>query len=398
LPCRDTEHDRVIAHLRTAVKRGGSEQVLYISGMPGTGKTAVVLETIKQLKAEASGPRFEFVHVNAMRLGAPKAVFGEIWRQLPNVPPCPMSSAYGELQRFFSGRRQTDPVVILLIDEIDHLVTSNQAVLYSVFEWLGIPGARLAIAAISNTMDLPERMLPRVASRFEVVRVDFWPYTRDQIQKVLCERLRLHDATQVFAPVAIKFCAAKVAAGSGDVRKALQLCRRAVEALQCETNPPPDATGMVEMRHVQSAIKDLLHANPSTIVISGLSCKTRRFLVAFLLELRGNGDVDVAPLRRVAARYEKLVGPIGRDGTAPLCSTPSSGSHAEDAAMIADRLEAMNLIKQQGKELARAGGSGGGASRAGPGLVLGAGVDIEDLGNALLNVEEDSGIREILRD
>lgn len=36
-------------------------------------------------------------------------------------------------------------------------------VLYNLFEWPTRPGARLAIIGIANTLDLPERLLPRIA-------------------------------------------------------------------------------------------------------------------------------------------------------------------------------------------------------------------------------------------
>lgn len=38
-------------------------------------------------------------------------------------------------------------------------------VLYNLFEWPMRPGARLAVIAVANTLDLPERLLPRIASR-----------------------------------------------------------------------------------------------------------------------------------------------------------------------------------------------------------------------------------------
>ena len=36
-------------------------------------------------------------------------------------------------------------------------------VLYNLFEWPTRPGARLAVIGIANTLDLPERLLPRIA-------------------------------------------------------------------------------------------------------------------------------------------------------------------------------------------------------------------------------------------
>ena len=49
---------------------------------------------------------------------------------------------------------------------------------------------RTTSAGIANTMDLPERLLPRVVSRLGLGRVVFKPYTRQQIVTILTARLQ----------------------------------------------------------------------------------------------------------------------------------------------------------------------------------------------------------------
>jgi hypothetical protein len=58
-------------------------------------------------------------------------------------------------------------------------------------------------------------------------RIVFEPYTREQIEAIVKSRLRHHTA--VFQSDAVEMVARKVASLSGDVRRALQICRRAVE-------------------------------------------------------------------------------------------------------------------------------------------------------------------------
>lgn len=51
---------------------------MYISGLPGTGKTATVLEVTRSLREAAEEgdlPHFILVEVNGMRLTEPKQVF-----------------------------------------------------------------------------------------------------------------------------------------------------------------------------------------------------------------------------------------------------------------------------------------------------------------------------------
>ena len=54
---------------------------MYISGVPGTGKTATVLEvtaSLKQAAAEGVLPPFNFVEVNGMQLTEPQQVYVSI--------------------------------------------------------------------------------------------------------------------------------------------------------------------------------------------------------------------------------------------------------------------------------------------------------------------------------
>jgi origin recognition complex subunit 1 len=62
-----------------------------------------------------------------------------------------------------SGRPPNSRLTVLLIDEIDMLISRDQSVLYNVFGWPQQPGARLVVIGIANTLDLPERLLPKIA-------------------------------------------------------------------------------------------------------------------------------------------------------------------------------------------------------------------------------------------
>ena len=65
-------------------------------------------------------------------------------------------------------RAMTDPTIysVVLMDELDALVTSKQDVMYNFFNWPSLPGSKLIVIAVANTMDLPERVLnQKVSSR-----------------------------------------------------------------------------------------------------------------------------------------------------------------------------------------------------------------------------------------
>jgi hypothetical protein len=52
LPCRDSEKEVIKEFVMSGLRNRGSSTSLYISGMPGTGKTATTLEVIKKLNSE----------------------------------------------------------------------------------------------------------------------------------------------------------------------------------------------------------------------------------------------------------------------------------------------------------------------------------------------------------
>ncbi len=56
---------------------------MYISGVPGTGKTATVREVIKYLQeaaAEESLPPFNFVEINGLSLTDPHQAYVSVWK------------------------------------------------------------------------------------------------------------------------------------------------------------------------------------------------------------------------------------------------------------------------------------------------------------------------------
>ena len=78
---------------------------------------------------------------------------------------------------------------VVLLDELDALVTPKQELLYNLFDWPSYANSRLLIISISNTMDLPERMQTKVKSRLGDNRIVYYPYDKDQIMTILRSRI-----------------------------------------------------------------------------------------------------------------------------------------------------------------------------------------------------------------
>ena len=50
LPCRASEKELIKSFIVNGIESQGSSQALYISGVPGIGKTALLNEVMKEIK------------------------------------------------------------------------------------------------------------------------------------------------------------------------------------------------------------------------------------------------------------------------------------------------------------------------------------------------------------
>jgi origin recognition complex subunit 1 len=167
LPCREEEFSTVYSHLEAAIT-DGSGSCIYISGTPGTGKTATVREVVQQLHASVQAEElddFIFVEINGMKVTDPHQAYSLLWQALRGDRVSP-SHALELLEKEFSTPSPRRVPCVVLMDELDQLVTKNQSVMYNFFNWPGLRHSRLIVLAVANTMDLPERTLSnKISSR-----------------------------------------------------------------------------------------------------------------------------------------------------------------------------------------------------------------------------------------
>uniref|UniRef100_A0A096P5G5 Cell division control protein n=1 Tax=Papio anubis TaxID=9555 RepID=A0A096P5G5_PAPAN len=233
LPAREREMDVIRSFLREHIcgKKAGS---LYLSGAPGTGKTACLSRILQDLKKELKG--FKTIMLNCMSLRSAQAVFPAIAQEIcqEEVSKPAGKDMMRKLEKHMTAEK--GPMIVLVLDEMDQLDSKGQDVLYTLFEWPRLSNSRLVLIGIANTLDLTDRILPRLQAREKCKPqlLNFPPYTRNQIVAILQDRLTQVSRDQVLDNAAIQFCARKVSAVSGDVRKALDVCRRAIEIVESD--------------------------------------------------------------------------------------------------------------------------------------------------------------------
>ena len=257
LPCRTKEHRMVHSFVKEQILLGGHGSALCMSGMPGMGKTETVRQVCKELQSDTELPSFRFIEINAFLLPTSCHMYSELHKKMFGKMRCP-DAALTKLNEHFQSHSDTRETIVLLIDELDCLATKKQRVLYNLFDWPHNPKAKLVVIVISNTLDFPQRLLPRISSRMGTDTISFSPYVRDQLIQIIEHRLSGTNC-KVFEQDAIRFCAAAVAKISGDCRTALQLCRAAIEMVQKEIKQHGVgylAKETVDLKHMTAA-KDL---------------------------------------------------------------------------------------------------------------------------------------------
>lgn len=93
---------------------------MYISGVPGTGKTATVNEVVKCLnKAVESGEidKFDFAEINGMKLTEPKQAYVQLLKQLTGES-YPWEQAQHMLKKRFSLKKKNRPMTLIVVDEV----------------------------------------------------------------------------------------------------------------------------------------------------------------------------------------------------------------------------------------------------------------------------------------
>ncbi|XP_039227163.1 origin recognition complex subunit 1 [Drosophila yakuba] len=281
LPCREREFENIYAFLEGKIQDqcGGC---MYVSGVPGTGKTATVtgvIRTLQRLAKQNELPAFEYLEINGMRLTEPRQAYVQIYKQLTGKTVS-WEQAHALLEKRFTTPAPRRVTTVLLVDELDILCNRRQDVVYNLLDWPTKSAAKLVVVTIANTMDLPERLLMgKVTSRLGLTRLTFQPYSHKQLQEIVTARL---GGSEAFKGEAVQLVARKVAAVSGDARRALDICRRATEIADMA------AVKCVTMLHVQQALAEMI-ASAKVQAIRNCSRMEQIFLQAVAAEVTRTG-------------------------------------------------------------------------------------------------------------
>lgn len=268
---REQERKELNSFIQGGIQKN-SGRCLYVSGPPGTGKSALVAEVCHEVQGT---PHVRTAYVNCMSAKSSKDIYGKLLDDLiqdienENLEENEMA----QLRTIFLPKKESPgPIYIVTLDEIDHLLTLDLEILYTLFEWSLHRSSRLVLIGIANALDLTDRFLPRLKARnLKPQLLPFLPYTALQIASVITAKLKTLSAAPIaarsddvpfFHPAAIQFCAKKVASQTGDLRKAFDIINRTIDLVEGEAKQKQQET-LASQALQTSPSKTPLHENPN---------------------------------------------------------------------------------------------------------------------------------------
>lgn len=225
-----------IAKILAPCLRSERPSNIFAYGKTGTGKTLTVQYTLKEIEkiAERENVQLKYIYINCKLKKVTDTEYrliAEIARHLgKTIPPTglPTDEIYNI---FYKALNQEKKVIILVLDEIDHLIKKiGDEIIYNLTRInTELKGSQLAIIGISNDIMFADNLDPRVKSSLSEEEIVFPSYNAVQIQDIL--KKRCNDAVKegVIEDGVIAKCAAYAAREHGDARRALELIRVAIE-------------------------------------------------------------------------------------------------------------------------------------------------------------------------
>lgn len=245
---------------------------MYVSGPPGTGKSALVREVLDEIDLG----QLKVAQLNCASMRGARDVYSKLLEDLGVDSDVFKKSEADRLKSILvPDKKQTnkEEMFLVMLDEIDHLLTADAGILQSLFEWSLQRESKVMLIGIANALDLTDRSLPQLkAKNLKPLLLPFLPYNAGQIANVVIKRLQsllsegqADDSNFIpfVQPAAIQLCAKKVASQTGDLRKAYELIKRAIDIVEQETmqkldkeNPnSPSKTILVENINLSSSPK-----------------------------------------------------------------------------------------------------------------------------------------------
>ncbi|KAF8210640.1 P-loop containing nucleoside triphosphate hydrolase protein [Mycena galopus ATCC 62051] len=230
---------------------------LYISGSPGSGKTALVNSVLCALDDN----QVKVVTINCMALNSVDSLWERLIEEFGATADKKRKTA-GRPKKL-QARDSVDALLsvlptkcIIILDELDHIAPTAQS-LTSLFSISASRASTLRVVGIANTHTLTASSSAGfVPSSSHVRTLHFAPYTPAQLLQVLQSRLAplyvsddaesaecaSQAAKKFLSPPALNLLTKKIAALTGDVRSLFEVLRGAIDLAVASSSSTPSPT------------------------------------------------------------------------------------------------------------------------------------------------------------
>lgn len=331
LPTREQQFN-VIKHFFDENIIHNKSDSLYITGPPGTGKTAqlnailqsnfhnveTTLPKIPTLKNQSFYKINDELHsvnainINCIALSSPKLIFQKIFDSFNIDIDYPAVKNMESLVKFME-QYKTRTTFIVVVDEMDQLLNNSvldsdaTRTIFELFLMARSPRINFLLVGIANSLDLKDRFFARLNLESHLLpeTLVFNPYTSDEMFKIIMNRIEalkiansnINDQeTCIFQPMAITFAAKKCATTTGDLRRLFDILRSAIEIVELQLLAKIKKEKLTEFQivkvglpHVAKVFTQFLNSNSTKNKIYKLNMQQRIMLCA--LKHRENFDI-----------------------------------------------------------------------------------------------------------
>ena len=348
---RDRERQQLTNFISAGInaRKGGCT---YVSGPPGTGKSALVQEILQELP-QRDGIKASVI--NCVTTKSSQEIFNKLAQDFDIALPFIRKATADVFSKNFTSRA-TQNIYVLLLDEIDSLLDGDCDFLYSIFEWSMHRSSSLLLIGIANALDLTDRFLPRLKARnLKPQLLPFLPYSAAEMSTIITQRLRTlvpsdanssPDFVPFLHPTAVQLIGKKIASQTGDLRKAFSLARRAIDQVEQETTQRPSGnTTSSPTKHPLADVSSNAQVLPPTPPGSSpLKPASPEPVIALTVETAPRGSI---------AHVARLAASIFNNGTTSRLGGLNLQQKAVLCSLVADetRREARDPFKTPSKSV-----------------------------------------------
>jgi len=232
LPFRERHISEIMTVLSPALK-SQKPRNLIVYGKTGTGKTCCMKKIMEEFERYRKDKGSSMQYVNCRIYNSRYRILQRILKDY--VPELDKSGfglpfLYEKLIELASSGVQ----MVIVLDEVDMVKDLDELVYTLTRSNDEIKKGGVSIVGISNKLSFKDALDPRSRSSLYETEMIFEPYTAEQLQKILLQRVDMGFEKNVVEPAAVNLAAAITSQESGDARFALKLLNKAGEVAEQE--------------------------------------------------------------------------------------------------------------------------------------------------------------------